>query len=608
MPPQQQQTPALDAPPQLSDIRPDWKERVATGFDKLAQRFTGEPTALEHEMQIRHQQRLDEARMYQQNAATYATALHIINTTGKNPETGEPATDADREKYQHLFDTSYGAYAKIAGVSKRAKDSLGRSKALVDQIIKSGPGAAGADVAGQPTPGASPTNSGSPGVPPPPQLDPQEEALALPAVRQDIAETQKIHNAGRESSAQLASREESAKRAGLQPGTRDFQEFVATGKFPTGSHLQAKMVETADGQTMPANYDPATGQYSDQQGRLLDVKREITSASLNAKRFTYIGPSGEPLIGQQVGNQFLDQEGKPLPPDTQVYQRGAVPTETLRQVITYDAQGNPQINTLETMRTPVAASGGGKASQPRIPTPPKGRDMAGQPLGMSSGMQSKQVQRVTSVREANTQLFGDPSNPDLRGLDSFASLADDPESKERLGKALRLTFDGLAEDEKQHGSLTALIQAYAGVPQALAAAKAQVQQSVLDDLTPEEQEAYDATISAFSSIVGLRSLTGASAAQFSVRALQQDVPVIGVTAKNSAQFKNKLSRAGEIAYNGSKTVSDSVMPKNEKEYYKKKLQDMNPHKSSRVEAPPTIHLSTDDEILSLGKELAEKPH
>jgi hypothetical protein len=116
-------------------------------------------------------------------------------------------------------------------------------------------------------------------------------------------------------------------------------------------------------------------------------------------------------------------------------------------------------------------------------------------------------------------------------------------------------------------------------------------------MTPREREAYNATISAFSSIVALRSLTSASAAQFSVKALERDIPTIGLNTTTSKDFNEKLGRIGEIAYNGTKQINDQVMPKAERDYYKKQLEGL------KSGAPRAGTHATTDEIMNAIKDV-----
>lgn len=272
-----------------------------------------------------------------------------------------------------------------------------------------------------------------------------------------------------------------------------------------------------------------------------------------------------------------------------------VPTQGTRSEIAYDAQGNPVVNTLPSSSTPVTTGVQGQktpaapanstpkpAAGPTSKTPTPGTPAQAPPQangtppaqppravirGVPAGQYRAMLERVTPVREAATQVFGDPSQPDLKGLKDYISLADDPKSREKLGKALRLTFDGI--NDASHGGNVAVaagpVSVSAGgigqwlenslhVPQSVAAQKAKIMQDAIKDLSPKEQEAYDSIMSAFSTVVGLRSLTRASAAQGSVAAIERELPIIGVNTQNGGQFADQMQRLAEVVYNGTKGI------------------------------------------------------
>lgn len=428
----------------------------------------------------------------------------------------------------------------------------------------------------------------------------------------------------------FAMRQEFADKIGLQQGSRDRQEYIATGKFPAGARLQKmNYIDPQDKTRTPkaGSYDPSSGEYLDQEGRIVPGAVPATGTS-QPKPIHYLSPDGKPLFGFQVGMKLYDQEGQELPAGTEFYTRGMLPTQTLRQVITYDADGNPQINTLETMRTPLTGgdakraqnaakqssganaggtAGGGRPKSGGLPAPPSSgagggaTDATGKPLGMSSGMYNQTTQRIIPVREAATQILGDPTQPNLKSLKDFAYLADDPEAKKRVANALRLTFDGLEQQEKAAGSLTSLLKNYSGVPQALVASQTAVMQDVLGKLTPDELEAYNAAMSSYGALIGLRSLTKASAAQFSVSALERELPLPGINSMNSKQYYNQLSRLAEEVYSGSRSIP---FPPEEKAYYKKQvdeLQGLAKGKNDKLTAPPAnLSKAARDYLHSLG--------
>lgn len=271
-------------------------------------------------------------------------------------------------------------------------------------------------------------------------------------------------------------------------------------------------------------------------------------------------------------------------------------TTTTRPSIGIDpATGKPVVNTLRSTRTPAAPGIPGRPSAqaqqvPPVPgaggaTPPggtstlaparaggatippvPGRAATPRPVGgdgasadaglrgLPQGMYNQMLQRVTGVREANTQIFGDPTQPDSKSLKDYAALADNPQSRERLGKALQLTFDELHQAETANGSMMQLLKNYGGIPQALASSKSKIMQDAIGKLSPEERDAYDTTISSMSTVIGLRSLTKAPATQFSIRAIERELPIVGVNTTDSRQFYDKLAKLGEVVYNGTRGV------------------------------------------------------
>jgi hypothetical protein len=215
------------------------------------------------------------------------------------------------------------------------------------------------------------------------------------------------------------------------------------------------------------------------------------------------------------------------------------------------------------------------------------------------------AKRVAPVREAMTQLFGDPTQPSLKSLADYARLANDPKASENVGKAVQLTLQKLGESEKRAGSLLTLLSNYGGIPQALMQSQVDLMKDVVGKLSPEETELYNTIISSISTVIGLRSLTSASAAQFSVQALERDVPIPGFNVFNEAAFNNKMSKLAENVYSGSRTVP---LPADEREFIKRQVERFSkPAAKSRMTPPPKPgETSLDDEIKNAVK-AAKKP-
>ncbi len=198
---------------------------------------------------------------------------------------------------------------------------------------------------------------------------------------------------------------------------------------------------------------------------------------------------------------------------------------------------------------PPARAGGSAAAAP-VPAPAAGR-VLGVPPAQYRGM----LNDFRAVRAGASQLFGDPNTPEIKGLVEYGDLADNKESRDRLGNALRLTFDGLNQASSgghagvggdgatlNVGGIGTYVGNTLGIPQKVASQQARMFQDAIGSLTPREREAYNATIASAEGIIGLRRITGASPSQQSVRAIQEALPIIGVNTTDKKQFDDKSRR------------------------------------------------------------------
>lgn len=265
-----------------------------------------------------------------------------------------------------------------------------------------------------------------------------------------------------------------------------------------------------------------------------------------------VDPSFIPLTSQSLRNvETMDEHGNPvtkLVPVSAQSQRGAG-TKTPPSGV------------------PLLTSGSASSAAPATPAP----RASGQsfPRSLSpAGIAQVMVTRVTPLREASAQLFGDPTNPSFPSLRSFGDLADSPGSRQRIGTAMQLIMDGM--DAKSGGALhggvgglgvsadgvVGLLQNWMGLPSALAASKQAEFQKVLTQMTPRERQALDSQIAALSTVVGLRKLTGGQAAKYTADSLDREVPMIGGPGtKDSKQFYNKLSQIAVTLKTGAAGVT-----------------------------------------------------
>lgn len=201
----------------------------------------------------------------------------------------------------------------------------------------------------------------------------------------------------------------------------------------------------------------------------------------------------------------------------------------------------------------------------------------------------KQRQIATPVRAAAVQLFGDPSSPNIESMETFAKLADNPESRRRIGAAARFIINDLSAAEKsggigasilgegasvQGGDIWSAIKNWAGVGNWLSRTQAEATENALSNLTPEEARALNQIMAAYGTVVGLRSLTRGGAYRFSVESMERELPIMGMADVNSSQsYYNKLAKMANEVVEGTKGVSDAVLP--EKKFYKEAADRLN---------------------------------
>lgn len=321
--------------------------------------------------------------------------------------------------------------------------------------------------------------------------------------------------------------------------------------------------------------------FNDHDGKPIDIEKIPEGMVLQTIRkpdgTTYYSPRNMADKVVTVGNQVIAVN----PSQVQQIPQGAgtvlgqarVGTSGTGQVPVYnpDTKEFEMFNTQRTTNPntpgPVRAPGAtvvppatpGGAPRPAVAPPASGGMGNRIPAGQYRGI----VEKVIPVQEAATQIFGDPSQPDLKPLISYRDLADNPQSRERLGKALRLTFDGLSSATGgagihagagpisiSSGGFGDLIQNYFNVAPNVAAQQQRIMEEAIGKLTPEEKEYFNSVMSSFSTIVGLRSLTKASAAQSSVAAIERELPVIGINTFGQDQFLDQSQRLAEVVANG----------------------------------------------------------
>lgn len=181
--------------------------------------------------------------------------------------------------------------------------------------------------------------------------------------------------------------------------------------------------------------------------------------------------------------------------------------------------------------------------------------------GASLAQARQAATQFAPVSAAVTEIYGDPKQPDLHPLSSYAKLADNKASQERIGTAIQLTLNGFGDSIKDIGADIGAgpVHVSAGdfgkwisnklnLPSSVASAQAKTLRDVIDKMTPEEKEAYNSTMATMSVMAGLRSISRNSAAMGSLALIERELPKIGLNATDSRTFYDQLQRtAGAIA-------------------------------------------------------------
>lgn len=298
-----------------------------------------------------------------------------------------------------------------------------------------------------------------------------------------------------------------------------------------------------------------------------------------------------PALGQ------IGIPGQPAPAGVTAVGAKQVPVASTREVPMVDpTTGRMTKETLRSTRTPMTSGGSRLTAPPGSPgtTPAAGGgapSASDKPSAMPQAMFNAQVKRATPIRAAAVQIVGDPDSPDFKPLESYASLADNKESRERVAGAWRVIKDELGKTEHKYGQLGTVLSNMVGLPSILANTTTGVVEKALAKLTPQEKDLLDREIAAYGSIIGLRTITGGSAAKFSADSIERELPIIGVNANSSRQFYNKLSSLFEEIKGGSENISPDVLK--QKPMYReaaKRLSSLakgQPSNESKLTPPPS---------------------
>ncbi len=193
-----------------------------------------------------------------------------------------------------------------------------------------------------------------------------------------------------------------------------------------------------------------------------------------------------------------------------------------------------------------------------VPGAPSGRNLGHVNLGAKNLGPTQILPMKNSIEVASHQLWGDPDNPSLRPLASYANLADDQGARQRLGQALRLVLDAGGDSGAEHlgasagpvsfsaGNLGTALSYNLGIPQAAADAKATALRDIFAKMKPEEVDYFNSLMNAIPTITGFRKLTSGGAFRWSQQGLERELPMIGLSGvTNSGTYAKKMAALGD---------------------------------------------------------------
>lgn len=148
-------------------------------------------------------------------------------------------------------------------------------------------------------------------------------------------------------------------------------------------------------------------------------------------------------------------------------------------------------------------------------------------------------------------MYGDPQNPSVPSMMDFSKLADDPHAQKVLGEAFKMLDQSMGEISDP-GIIQTLGTA-GGWANFRARVESQAQQSPGTRMTDAEKAYFDTAIASMADVIGSRSATGQSPARFSVKSIQNELPLIGLPGTpDSTSYNTKmktLARQIEVGLN-----------------------------------------------------------
>ena len=305
-------------------------------------------------------------------------------------------------------------------------------------------------------------------------------------------------------------------------------DYMKLVEFRQGNKTFAKLVDQRSKEWNIGGKIYQAGELGKQTPETLSELGQATSTLPRTSVTTATSPGGGQVM---TGGTTRSTAPVGVTAPTPTAAPGAVPTLKTRPTIAPKASG------------PVSSK------SPKVPSAETG-DI----LPNIQTMTPQNANRAAKAQPAVTALmglYGDPRNPTVKSMADFASLANDQHAQKVLGKAFQL-LDQEMGDVSDGGVINTLgsLAGWAGFKASVAA---RIQREAGSAMTPAEKEYFDTAIASMADIIGSRAATGQSPARFSVKAMQNELPLIGsssVTDQSSYLTKmNTIARQIEVGLN-----------------------------------------------------------
>jgi hypothetical protein len=226
----------------------------------------------------------------------------------------------------------------------------------------------------------------------------------------------------------------------MDPGLK-IQHWVAGSKHYYNAAQQTQTTKDISGRIVGKNQYDITDPSA---GTVLGQATSTLPRTTSREQIT-MTPEGQPVAQTLVGGRATVMPALPGRNEQPVN----VPANTPANIPTGVPAG---VST-----TTPAASGQPAPTSPVKPTT-KAEQIAASntPLpagtraigGMPTTIYNTQQKRIVAIREASNQIFGDPSQPDFVPLKAYASMANKPDSAQRVGAAVQATLNQLSMMKK----------------------------------------------------------------------------------------------------------------------------------------------------------------